>query len=71
MNAKISVFVICFEAIVYVLLYNLHDCTFKIPGGIYITLIKSWLMVSFSSKQMWHAIPAKVIIIHAHQFQFL
>ena len=55
----------------YVLLYNLHDCTFKIPEGIYITLIKSWLMVSFSSKQMWHAIPAKIIIIHAHQFQFL
>ena len=29
MNAKISVFVICIEAIIYLLLYNLHDCTFK------------------------------------------
>ena len=29
MNAKVSVFVICFEAIIYLLLYNLHDCTFK------------------------------------------
>ena len=29
MNAKISVFVICVEAIIYVLLYNLHHCTFK------------------------------------------
>ena len=29
MNAKISVFVICVEAIIYLLLYNLHDCTFK------------------------------------------
>ena len=28
-NAKISVFVICFEAIIYLLLYNLHDCAFK------------------------------------------
>ena len=28
MNAKISVFVICVEAIIY-FLYNLHDCTFK------------------------------------------
>ena len=28
MNAKISV-VICVEAIMYLLLYNLHDCTFK------------------------------------------
>ena len=28
MNVKISVFVICAEAI-YLLLYNLHDCTLK------------------------------------------
>ena len=29
MNAKISVLVICDEEIIYVLLFNLHDCTFK------------------------------------------
>ena len=29
MNAKIFVFVICVEAIIYLLLYNLHDCTFN------------------------------------------
>ena len=29
MNAKISVFIICAEAIIYLLLYNLHDSTFK------------------------------------------
>ena len=29
MNVKISVFVICVKAIIYLLLYNLHDCTFK------------------------------------------
>ena len=29
MNAKISVFVICVEAIIYLSLYNLHGCTFK------------------------------------------
>ena len=29
MDAKISVFVICVKAIIYLLLYNLHDCTFK------------------------------------------
>ena len=29
MNAKISVLVICVEAIIYLLLYNLHDCTFN------------------------------------------
>ena len=27
MNAKISVFVVCVEAIIYLLLYNLHDRT--------------------------------------------
>ena len=30
MNAKISVFLICVEAIIYLLLNNLHDCTFKL-----------------------------------------
>ena len=30
MNAKISVFVISVEAIRYLLLYNLHDCTFEL-----------------------------------------
>ena len=29
MNVKIVVFVICDEAIIYLLLYNLHDCAFK------------------------------------------
>ena len=29
MNVEISVFVICIEAIIYLLLYNLHDCTFN------------------------------------------
>ena len=29
MNVKISLLVISIEAIVYLLLYNLHDCTFN------------------------------------------
>ena len=29
MNAKILVFVVCVEAIIYLLLCNLHNCTFK------------------------------------------
>ena len=29
MNAKISLFIICVEAIIYLLLYNLHECAFK------------------------------------------
>ena len=30
MNARVSVCVICVEVIIYLLLYNLHDCTFNI-----------------------------------------
>ena len=33
MNAKISVIVICVEPIIYLLLYNLHDCTFNRRTG--------------------------------------
>ena len=33
LNVKISVFVICVEAIIHLLLYNLHDCTFKQLNG--------------------------------------
>ena len=29
MNAKIPVFAIRVEAVIYLLLYNLHDCTFN------------------------------------------
>ena len=29
MNVKISEFVICVEVIIYLLLHNLHDCTFN------------------------------------------
>ena len=29
MNVEISVYVVCIEAIIYLLLYNLHDCTFN------------------------------------------
>ena len=29
MNVKFSVFVICVEVIIYLLLHNLHDCTIK------------------------------------------
>ena len=36
MNAKISVFVICIETVIYLLLYNLHDCTFN---GLHINYI--------------------------------
>ena len=33
MNAKFSGFVTCVEIIVYLLLYNLHECIFKSYDG--------------------------------------
>ena len=39
MNAKITVFFVYVEAIIYLLLYNLHDCTFNTDFG-YLNLIE-------------------------------
>ena len=36
MNVTISVFVVCVEAMIYLLLHNLHDCTFK--GELHLSL---------------------------------
>ena len=41
MNAKISLFVICVEAIIYLLLYNFHDCTTFKEHDKYFKLYKS------------------------------
>ena len=35
MNAEISVFAICVEAIMYLLLHNLDDCTFNLVHPIH------------------------------------
>ena len=34
LNAKVSVVVICVEAIIYLLLHNLHDCNFNTEEAI-------------------------------------
>ena len=48
MNAKISVFLICVEAIIYLLLYNLHDCTFKDTQFTHVsTRMAAWLLLTF------------------------
>ena len=41
MNVKISLFLIYVEAIIYLLLCNLHDCTFNFWSGF---LIAEWLL---------------------------
>ena len=53
MNAKISVFVVCFEAITYLLLYNLHDCTFEKRFGIWLLLTLYFLWVSFLESELF------------------
>ena len=46
MNAKISVFVTCVEAIIYLLLYDLDDCTFKLLSR------KKTLVISYAKADM-------------------
>ena len=43
MNLKISIFVICVEAIIYLLLHNLHDCTFNISILLFVDTYPSLL----------------------------
>ena len=51
MNAKISVFVICVEAIIYLLLYDLHEYTFESLNSVITTLFHS----SFVKKRYFAA----------------
>ena len=48
MNTKISMFLICVEAIIYLLLYNLHDCTFKIE--LFMKINKGFSAVNYFPK---------------------
>ena len=45
MNAKISGFVICFEAIICLLLHILHECTFKKSKTIFSQIGKEGVFV--------------------------
>ena len=42
MKAKNSVFFICVETIMYLLLFNLHDRTFKIYENVLAILVNKW-----------------------------
>ena len=48
MDARISLFVICVKAIIYLLQYNLHDCTFKTNwiGSTKWTYHKEWYIAT-------------------------
>ena len=46
LNAEISVFAICDEAIIYLWLYNLHDCTFN-------ALLKNFDLACFQNSFQW------------------
>ena len=52
MNAKISVFVICVEAIIYLLLHNFHDSTFKDPFIVNIRFTEAFLFL----RSAWNCI---------------
>ena len=50
MNAKNLVFVICVEAIIYLSLNNLHDCTFKVKQKPFLIIFKGLSMKQIKSK---------------------
>ena len=52
MNAKMSVFVICVEPIIYLSLYNLHDCTFKEKELLHIFLQHDFVSKSYETKKL-------------------
>ena len=45
MNVKISMSVVSVEAIMYLLLYNFHDRTFKINTHFSTYVLKIWVLV--------------------------
>ena len=47
MIAKISVFVICIEAVIYLLLYNLHNCTFNRQHILFLDIENDNIYLSF------------------------
>ena len=49
MNVKISVLVTCVEVIMYLLLYNFHDCTFKGATKSYFTHCSCVVIVLFNT----------------------
>ena len=73
MNAKTSVFVICVEAIIYLLLYNLHKCTFKgyvFYLNLFITTVflKQFFKRPFMGSKLKLEIKFKKITISTWQF---
>ena len=57
MNAEILVLVVCVEETIYLLLFNLHDCTFK---TVYMSQVSaesnSLLMIKFKSSEILEVI---------------
>ena len=49
MNVKISVLVICVESIIYLFVYNLHDCTFRL-----LTIQSKFMNLCFITKRLIH-----------------
>ena len=62
-NAKISVFVTCVEAIIYLLLYNLHDSTFNRSNETATQLFKEVFMHYLCKKLPWMWIWKVCILI--------
>ena len=68
MNAQISVFVICVEAIIYFLLYNLRDCTFKWDK---LLMVVDYLIFSFRKGKSLIEYDSFIFLFFCFVFKFL
>ena len=51
MNAKISVFIICVELIIYLLLYNWHDYTLMLTRVNYYLILFNFVILLFQTSE--------------------
>ena len=61
MNAKILIHVICNEAMIYLLLYDLHDCAFK--GCLQDSLANSKI-ISYKTNDLVEYLTMKLLILN-------
>ena len=69
MNAKTSVFVICVETIIYLLLYNLYDCTFNVCATIitiYCESCKESIQRNTCKKRFRYYLWSKMLLCTLH-----
>ena len=69
MNSKLPVFVICVEAMIYLLLYNLHDYTFDLSLLSVISDLINMTIELFCIAKSWIVKPSFTTVMLPTKFQ--